>query len=186
MVELNKRPTYKGLVIPYIVMVEDGKPFFKVNDSLIVHKCIKERLCSVCGGKLDNDKWLIGGPASAFHKQGVYADIPVHKERAVYSLTTCPYMAYTQYTAKGGVSEKLKKEFPDVAFYNPTMDSTRLQYFVVVKILDYLTSPNQLIHPLRPYFEIEYWKDGKQITIEEVIIINAEHGINNNEFKYLL
>jgi hypothetical protein len=185
MVKLNKRPLYKGLVIPYIVMVKEDKPFFKLNDSTIVQKCIKEKLCSVCGGKLENDKWLIGGPASAFHKQGAYVDIPVHKECAIYSLTTCPYMAYTQYTAKEGVSEKLKKEFPDVLLYNPTIDSTRLQYFVLVKIIDYVITPNQFIRPIRPYLEIEYWKDGKQINNEEVVVINIEHSIKNNEFDYL-
>ena len=184
MVELNKRPLYKGLVIPYIVMVKEDKPFFKINNSIIVAECIKEKLCSVCGGKLEDDKWLIGGPASAFHKNGAYADIPVHKECAVYSLTTCPYMAYTQYTAKEGVFDKLKKVFPNVILYNPTMDSTRLQYFVVVKITNYSVSSNEYIHPIKPYLKIEYWKDGKQINIEEVLTINAEYNIINNEFNY--
>jgi hypothetical protein len=184
MVELNKRPQYKGLVIPYIVMVKDEKPFFKINDSTIVNECIEKKLCSVCGGELEDDKWLIGGPASTFHKHGVYADIPVHKECAIYSLTTCPYMAYTQYTAKEGVSEKLQKEFPNVFLYNPTMDKTRLQYFVLVKILDYSCIGPRYIKPIRPYLEIEYWKDGKKISLEDVMVINAEHGIINNEFNY--
>jgi len=185
MVQLNKRPTYKGLIIPYIVMVKDDKPYFKVNDTKIVYKCIINNLCSVCGGKLDNDIWMIGGPKSAFHPQGAYIDIPVHKECAVYSLKTCPYMAYTQYTAKEGISETIKKTFPHLTLVNPTIDSTRLQYFVLIKISGYKVTVNDYIKPDIPYLEIEYWKDGKQITLEEVIIINSKYNIINNQFNYL-
>ena len=178
---IDKLEKYGRFAIPYVVLRDkDGKPHFKVNDSTKTEECINKDLCSVCGQKLDDDKWLIGGKLSAFHERGAYVDIPVHKECGVYSLKTCPYMAYTQYTAKG-MSEKEKQELSELgfAFFNPTIDDNRLQYFVFVKIKRYLRTvghhsfdSRHYIYPQRPYLEIEYWKDGKQLTEQEVHILD--------------
>ena len=110
-------------------------PYFKINDERKVDKCIAEKLCSICGEKLNSDMWLIGGPMSAFHPKGAYADIPIHKECGIFALQNCPYMAYTKYTAKTPLG-LLESKIDDLMLYNPTQDTNRLLYFVFVKITE--------------------------------------------------
>ena len=177
---IDKLEKYGRFPIPYIVLRDRNNiPHFKVNDEKKVEKCIKEDLCSVCGEKLNDNKWLIGGRLSAFHPKGCYIDIPVHKECGVYSLKTCPYMAYTQYIAKG-ISDKEKAvllEDEKLVLMNPTLDDNRLQYFVFVKTNDYSVSRRnneRYIYPERPYLAIEYWRDGKQLTVSQVKKLDPE------------
>lgn len=171
MSNLENLPRYKQFIIPYVVFIKDGVPQFKINDDRKTEECIEKKLCSVCGKPLKEDMWLIGGKLSAFHPNGCYIDIPVHKECGEYSLKTCPYMAYTQYTVKPENFRKLQKNTEDLMLINPTMDYTRLQYFVFTKISDYKVYRKSVferfIYPVKPYLEIEYWKDGLKITEED-------------------
>lgn len=189
-VELKFRPTFKGFIVPYIVVTKDGTPYFKINDTNKVNHCINNDLCSICGGKMDEDKWMVGGPASSFAQGGYFVDIPVHKECGEYALKTCPYMAYTQYTAKGVDQEKIEKLFPGTLFYNPTKDQNRLKYFVFFKIESYQAKRAQglpyelLIIPQRPYLEIEYWRDGERIPMIKVAEYNFNYKIPYNEYNY--
>ena len=113
MSRIDKLKKYGKFAIPYVVLIDPtGIPHFKANDETKVEKCINEKLCSICGDPLEKDMWLIGGTLSAFHENGCYIDSPVHKECGIYALKTCPYMAYTQYIAKEGVSPKLQEKFP--------------------------------------------------------------------------
>ena len=188
---IDKLEKYGRFAIPYIVLRDRNNiPHFKVNDERKVEECIEKDRCSVCGEKLGNDKWLIGGKMSAFHERGAYIDIPVHKECGVYSLKVCPYMAYTQYTAKG-ISDGEKAvllEDEKLVLMNPTMDENRLQYFVFVKIKSYSIIrkfANRFIHPERPYLAIEYWRDGKQLTISQVNKLDPELKLLTENQKYV-
>jgi hypothetical protein len=177
MSRIDKLEKYGKFAIPYIVFRDENNiPHFKVNNNVKTEECISKELCSVCGEKLEDDKWLIGGRLSAFHERGCYVDIPVHKECGVYSLKTCPYMAYTQYTAKG-MSEKEKAYLDSIGVFtvNPTIDNNRLQYFVFVKIKSYeVRGFSRHIYPEKPYLEIEFWKDGTQISFEEASELDPE------------
>lgn len=173
---LKDLPKYKQFIIPYIVLIKDGIPHFKINDDRKVEECIEKRLCSVCGKPLKDDMWMIGGKLSAFHPQGCYVDVPIHGVCKNYSLTTCPYMAYTQYTVKPENFNKLQDKVGDnIMLINPTVDYNRLQYFVAVKISDYKVVRKlpyeRFIYPNKPYLDVEYWKDGVQITKEQAELL---------------
>lgn len=160
-------PVYKTFPVPYIVLVKDDVPYFKINDEEKVKECIEKDLCTVCGKELKEDKWLVGGPISAFTSY-TFGDLPVHKECGMFSLKACPYMAYSQYNSKQemglGVNEKL-----NLLTFNPTMDSERVPYFAFVKISEYdvkYVGLYRFIKPHLPYLEVEKWKDGKQLNEE--------------------
>jgi hypothetical protein len=177
---IEKLEKYGRFPIPYIVFRDRNNiPHFKVNDEKKVEECIEKDLCSICGRKMNEDKWLIGGKLSAFHERGCYIDVPVHKECGVYALKNCPYMAYTQYTAKG-VSESEKAvllENEKLVLINPTLDNNRLPYFVFIKIESYSIVrkfTDRYIYPKRPYLKIEYWKDGNRLSEKEVNKIDPE------------
>lgn len=178
MSRIDKLEKYKGLPIPYVVLRDkEGIPSFKINDTLLQNRCVDENLCTICGESLEDDMWFIGGPLSAFHPHGAYVDAPVHKECGVFALQNCPYMAYTKYKAKG-VSEREMNKHDGYAFYNPTQSDARLPYFVFVKSRGYVVKNVRLserfFKPIRPYVEVEYWKDGQQITEEDAELLQHE------------
>lgn len=156
---------------PYIILEEKGVYHFKINDSYKVMECIIEKKCTICGTHLNDDIWFVGGPASAFHTNGVFNDAPVHKECGVYALKTCPYLVYTGYKTKTDV-EKLQKSFNSVKLFNNTVDLDRVPLFAFVKSSGYSVNPKNLnLTPFTPYLEIEFWSDGEQLDYEEGVFV---------------
>jgi len=87
------RPLYKGLVIPFTTLIgADGAPDFKVTDLEIWFRCIDEKLCAVCGKRLDYWTWYIGGPWQ--HVQQKFFDPAMHEQCARYATAVCPFIAY--------------------------------------------------------------------------------------------
>jgi len=165
----------RGFPIPFTVLVDAKKvTHFKINDSRKTDFCIEHRLCTICGVKLvRGNMWFIGGQLSAFHPKGAFNDPPVHYECGKYALQVCPYLAYTQYAAKEIDHTKVAPESKGtMVFYNPTQDMERLEFFCFVQGWNYkiTTGPlgvDRFIQPEKPYYKIEYWKDGKQITLKQ-------------------
>jgi hypothetical protein len=167
--------TEKGLPVPYIVLEKEGVHYFKINDDKKIFECLMHRKCTVCGTKLENDIWFIGGPASAFHKHGAFNDAPVHKECGLYSLKICPYLAFSRYSAKINL-EKLQSKFDDILLVNNTQDPDRVPLFAFVKAKNYkINFLSQNLIPEKPYLEVEYWNDGKQLSQKEGEKIVKEH-----------
>ena len=121
----------------------------------------------------NDNKWLVGGIASAFDPEGYYLDLPVHKECGHYALKVCPYMAVRNYDGKLDL-EKLQKELKNVALNNPTIDPDRLPLFVFTRatlIAFHFKGNDAYIKPKLPYQEVEFWDEGEEITNFPDIII---------------
>ena len=88
---LKDRPRWGEYAIPYTVVVVDGKPDFRVTDTEMWWRCIREKLCAICGGRLDYWVWYVGGGACA--EQGLYFDLAMHEECCFYSAAACPFLA---------------------------------------------------------------------------------------------
>lgn len=173
--ELDKR----GYPIPYIVLKDkNGISHFAINDDRVVEQCIEKDLCSICGKKLNEDKWMIGGPLSTFHPMGTFIDIPVHHQCGKYALQVCPYLAVTVYHAKTDVEKIDSEKFDNAYFINPTQSKDRVPFFVFSHISGYsIRRPRfgeRFIYPNKPYLNLEYWNAGKEITQEEVIMLMRE------------
>jgi len=78
--------------------------------------------------------WMIGGPLSAFHPQGVYIDTPVHYDCGKYALQVCPYSAVSLYSAKSQTGLFKIDDFANMLFHNPSVSSDRVSFFVFCKI----------------------------------------------------
>jgi hypothetical protein len=95
MVELKRnhdRPLYKGMVVPYVVLIRPGGiPDFKINDIHKLIQCANEKLCTICGQKLDYWIWWLGGQKSMDKHE--FLDGPMHQECADYSAQVCAYIA---------------------------------------------------------------------------------------------
>ena len=82
---------YKGMLVHFTVFVgDDGLPDFKVVHEANRLKCMREKLCAICGQPLENPMVFIGGERSI--KSSVFLDGPMHEECALYSTKVCPYL----------------------------------------------------------------------------------------------
>lgn len=168
----------RGLPVPYVVLIDNANvPRFQINDSEKVAYALEYNLCSICGQPMkSDDQWLVGGPLSAFHSNGGYNDSPIHHECLTYALQMCPYLAGKQ--AKHIDPAKINmKNFDQsiVGLVNPTVLPDRVPFFVAVQISgrDLLSSgPGSVfIKPHKPYLNVEYWSEGKEIKPHQAEIL---------------
>lgn len=158
----------RGYPIPVIVQRDkDGKPHFTVNDLNWVMNMLREGRCAICGQRLKNEIWLVGGPNSAFHPRGAYYDGPMHEQCSTYALQVCPYLAMPSYY--GRIDDKTIKpgKLPDHVIIDNTMDDRRPVVFVQsrtdeLKIL--INKGQHRIIPKRPWREIRFWQHGVQLS----------------------
>ena len=88
---LKSRPVWRGFVVPYTVAVDtEGKVDFRVTDMDHWYRCVKEKLCSICGEPLDYWVWYVGG--GSCNDSGVYFDLAMHEECCFYSASVCPFL----------------------------------------------------------------------------------------------
>lgn len=168
---------HRGYPVPFIVFRDkEDKPHFRINDTTKVLQCVKEDRCSICGNTLGSNKWIVGGPLSAFHPHGAFNDIPVHRECCEYALQVCPYMAFSQY--KGiGITDNMITVAKDnqVLLLDPAQDLDRLPLFVMCKISDFefvvKNHQGNYVIPKKPYLEVHYWNDGVELPEKEAIEI---------------
>src|SRR5436190_18407869 len=107
----------RGYPIPYIVLRDaNNKPNFAANNTLRQLKSLVEKRCPICGSKLDQLLWFVGGPLSAFHEHGKYLDTAMHYECMTYALQVCPYLAAPHYAGNANaeaLSHKMKMPLVD-------------------------------------------------------------------------
>jgi hypothetical protein len=160
----------RGYPVPWIVQRDlTGRPFFVMNDVAKVVACGRQKLCGICGQKLERDSWLIGGPGAAFHEHGAFLDPPMHKACATYALRVCPYIA-ARYT--GRVDEALvshgKWDPRQRTIKEDGMLPEQPPFFVLaraatVRAVVELPEPPRF-HPRRPWLAVEFWRHGVEIS----------------------
>ncbi len=75
-------------------------PFLMMPDSIFTldgrkqERCVREKLCMICGRKLSNKKWFIGGWRTAVNR--LVVDPAMHEECARYSMKVCPFLANSE------------------------------------------------------------------------------------------
>jgi hypothetical protein len=188
--KMQDLPTERGYPVSVIILHDEtGKAHFKINDSRKVDMCMYENLCTICGKKLDDDKWMIGGPVSAFHPGGVYVDAPVHKECGEYALKVCPYLAVSRYTQQIDIEKLGTLKFDGgegYGFVNMTQSDERVPFFVFSKVKKYEVTRrgfNKYLIPEKPFLEIEYWTEGEQISKEEAGVLFKRWQQETKDFK---
>lgn len=113
---LDHLERYGEYPVPFIVKWIDGKPDFRVVDPDKWDRCVHDRLCSICGFRLGDISFIVGGPVTgeSYH----FFDPPMHKPCADFSAEVCPY-----------VSGK-HREFSDrpVTVEHTTMDDVQVRH----------------------------------------------------------
>lgn len=81
----------RGYPVPFFVAWIDGKPDFRVADGRSLSRCVKEKICWLCGQPLGrNLAWVIG-PMCAINR--VSSEPPQHLECADFAARACPFLA---------------------------------------------------------------------------------------------
>jgi hypothetical protein len=154
-----------------------GRPHFQINDDGKRPRAILEELCPICGKRLLRGRWFVGGPMSAFHPDGAYADPPMHTECMTYAMQVCPYIAAPRYT--GRIDDRtLKDGHRTVLFADFTAVARRPPVFIAAlatrqRITGASLSPNVI--PRKPYLRIEFWQHGVKLDATAgTAIVDAE------------
>jgi hypothetical protein len=85
-------PKHRGLPVPFTVTWVNGVPDFRVIDHDQVRRCVAGRLCAICGRRLGEHLWFIGGPVS-LEQSHLFADPPMHERCAGFAMTACPFLS---------------------------------------------------------------------------------------------
>jgi hypothetical protein len=164
----------RGFPIPANVQIDpDGTPHFAINPENTRQRLFREDRCSICGCKLLRGRWMVGGPASAFHSNGVYQDPPVHRECGRYALQACPYLAMPSYLKQVSTKTIEQRDVHSVTIVvDPTMIRNRPDPFVMVMYVGQTFKYDargliQTVVPKRPHRQYEFWADGIQLSEEE-------------------
>lgn len=88
---LDHLERYGEYPVPFIVKWIDGKPDFRVVDPEKWERCVREKLCSICGFRLGEISFIVGGPVTG--KRYLFFDPPMHKKCAEFSAEVCPYVS---------------------------------------------------------------------------------------------
>lgn len=167
----------RGYPIPWNVLRrENGEPLFTVNDDRKHWRAVRQGLCPLCGERLGRWLWFTGGPRSAFDENGWYIDLPAHHECARFALQTCPYLSAKKYVGRIDVPDTTG--VPGPLLIDETLIPERPEVFVAVASNGALLRRRSdrlpmlpYVRPERPYMGYEFWRHGRELTLEEAMPI---------------
>src|ERR1700686_4558366 len=87
---LEHLPTWNSFPIPFTTFVHEGKPDFRVTDTLRWQECAHENLCAICGIVLGEYSYFIGGNRTLRYK--MFYDPAMHEPCAEFASKVCPFL----------------------------------------------------------------------------------------------
>lgn len=120
---MRQRPKVAGRAVPFVnLILPDGTADFTVNELEKELLCHRQRLCILCGQKLD-DIGVVISPPEEFESQ-VFYDSPSHEECILYAVEACPFLANPNYVRtkrnpKGASPEDCSNEFSPEEYLRP-------------------------------------------------------------------
>lgn len=155
---MTLRTDERGYPIPKFAAIIDGKPDFRVLDRDALIRCIKGRLCAICGTKMNRQCAFVGGPISMQHRQ--FTDGPMHYACAKYALQVCPMLAAPSFAYR-----KMETAPPGYVLVENAM-TERPEKFGLGVSYEYAAAANAEGHVIvkasiwmQP---IEWWKHGER------------------------
>ncbi len=166
----------RGFPIPFVVYRDvKGAPHFSINNVAAVDQVLDHKLCGLCGKPLKpGGIWLIGGPVSSFLEDGMYIDPFTHEDCGRYAIQVCPFIAAPNYARRvEGRTLKAQDTHEEIALHDNQIAPPRPLFFVLSRTTGFALidsddgSGHRYILPVRPWKQVEFWKDGDRITPQE-------------------
>jgi hypothetical protein len=166
-----------GYPIPTIVLVDKSrKPQFTINDLRKVGSCLRKRLCAICGKRLDDGYWFVGGSRCFMHENGAFVNPPLHRDCGQYALQVCPFLAAPSYSKRIDGKKMRAKDRPDhmaiieIAHMPPAQPTTfgfgQTREFRIVQ-----SQMGQSDHVLvvESWDYVEWWKNGELVNAPDSV-----------------
>jgi len=83
--------TYSGYPVPFTQLWTLASPDFSAVDLEHCARCLRDKLCAICGRRLGEYCYFIGGPLSK--KNRLFVDPAMHKQCAEFASQTCPFLS---------------------------------------------------------------------------------------------
>lgn len=152
----------RGYVIPYAQFIKGhGMPDFATMDHHKVLKCLRHRVCGICGEQLGRHIYFVGGPLCVANR--LFYDPPMHRECAIYALATCPHLARSK-----GRYRPVPPTPPEGATLTVGKMATtvKAEYFALMHTTAFewgQTPDGMFMAKAAPWIGVEYWQDGKPV-----------------------
>jgi hypothetical protein len=153
----------RGYPVPAFVAWIDGKPEFRCMDSSFLGKCVREKLCWVCGGKLGKHQSFVIGPMCTINR--VSAEPPSHLECATFSVKACPFLTKPNMRRNEHDLPEGTREAPGVMIRrNPGVSC-------IWTVIDYqlIDAGNGILFTFDTPHSVSWWSEGRRATRSEVI-----------------
>lgn len=157
----------RGYPVPFFVAWPDGKPEFRMADGEKQVRCVREKLCWVCGEKLGKYMTFAIGPMCAVNR--ISAEPPSHKDCAEWSVHGCPFLSKPKMKRRTDEEiQEWKNQNPSAGFpidRNPgvTLLWTTLSYKLIPdhqgKVLFSIGEPEST----------SWWREGRTATRGEIM-----------------
>jgi hypothetical protein len=160
----------RGFPVPFIALRDkSGRPQFTVNDVRKTEEARKKRLCSICGKRLGDSVWFIGGSRCFTLDEGAFVDGPTHEECANFAIRVCPFLAAPSYGRR--IDDKLLKpgDEPDGMLLAkiPHMLPDRPERFGLGETHEYesfLTDRQGWVYRAFTWDYVSWWQAGTEVN----------------------
>lgn len=150
--------------VPFFVAWVEGKPEFRAMDGAKWVKCVKEKLCWVCGQSMGAHKAFTIGPMCTINR--VTAEPPAHLECAEWSVKACPFLSRPNMVRREDeFTDSLKGNIAGIS--SDANPGTTCIW--TTKTFEIFRDPKR-----RPLIAVgdptsmSWWKEGRPATTEEV------------------
>lgn len=157
---LDARPrAANGFPIPYLVVIVDGRPDFRISDPDKWLECNLHKLCALCGQPLKKRGWFVGGPLC--HENRIFLDPPMHRDCAEYALKVCPYLAMP----RGHFSNVEKRPAPLPITVSQMVAPERPERFMLACTDEWklAVGNNDPFIVASPWTEVHWYRHGEEI-----------------------
>jgi hypothetical protein len=127
----------------------------------------------LCGEKLCETVFFVGGCGSALHPNGGYVDPPMHKECATYALEVCPFLALRNYEG-AKATYVLEDENENVVMDTGVMKG-KPRVFMLKETHGFVNMSDFIKPRLVPTdcVSLESWRFGQRLSEDDPIIDEA-------------
>lgn len=140
----------------------DGQPDFRIMDGAYMIRCVKNRLCWICGDKLGRYMTFPIGPMCAINRN--IAEPPSHLECCHYSVKVCPFLSVPE-------MRRIERAKPAGTWVSGEMISRNpgaICLWTVEKYRTWKPGRGELLFDIGEPVAVEWWARGRRATREEV------------------
>lgn len=160
----------RGYPVPFFVWWCDGKPDFRIINPVAIERCIKDRLCWICGEKLGRFLTFVSGPMCGVNR--ISSEPASHLKCTHFAVKACPFMLLPKAKRRlAGLPENIQQPGPSDSIHLDRNPGVTMLWIVLQTShirVDWGKTGGALLHLPKP-FTVEWWSQGRKATRDEVL-----------------